>query len=483
MLNALGQFFKKEKYTLRYIGFFLFILSSSITLSSINDLTTTLIFISCTLNSIAFILIFFSYQGIYNNLNFLSVFIIGWAIANIYPQLYLSIRVSEMPLVDEWGTAKSYSIVSMITIFSILITIFSYNIYKPKFKKTDQQFDKIYLTSKFLNYIIIIYSFAWIARIILFINGAYYFAYKDETFMFGTWYSMLGQISLMGQIIFLIVFLLRKNSSKHKSLSIYLFILELIWLLPSGARASIALLFISILFVLWWENKRLPIKKIFVFITILLVTFPTLGVYRYAIKQFAPKDKISLESSFNAIKMAEEIRDDKEFRSGFNFIDSFISRLYDGNSLGYIYEHYSKRYKFELGSTVYRNVVGIVVPYFLIPTRRISQLTINEWFPHLQAGGSSPATFLGEAYINFGYLGFFIFPFFLGLLLASLDRFFLTRKNNLVLFVLYIYLLQNFVFMHSQNFVTILSTLRLVFLFGLFFHFSLLIFGIRAKIK
>ena len=421
-----------------------------------------------TINIIIFIFVVRYTFGKNIEINLLIVFIIGLFISGILPQLYLVLRLESVPFIDPWNSASEFSNVSTYTLIGIIFLIIGYNSTSKSRQKKSFSHKPIYSTAIYLNLIIIFFVLAWTARFVLFINGAYYFAYKEANFIFGQWYSVLSQISNLGIFALIILFLLTHKTKKYYKLLWLVLSFELLWVIPSGARTSIAIIILVIGFFYWYRDRAIPIKKLVFIFIIFTLSFPVLGLYRYTIGDYSDISSFSFENTVMALNAANKLTQISDQMRGMNNFDSFIRRLYDGNSLGFLLINYHQDYDWQYGWTIFRGIVGIAIPYFIFPARDINQLTLNEWYPQIQLGGSSPVTFMGEGYMNFSYFGFIILPLMLGYILKKTDSFFKNRSSNLIYNSLYLFLLVNFVFMYSQGMVIMLSTFRLVFIYGVF---------------
>ena len=114
-------------------------------------------------------------------------------------------------------------------------------------------------------------------------------------------------------------------------------------------------------------------------------------------------------------------------------------------------------------------------------------VSINEWFDLVV--GSAPVTMLGEAYINFGYVGIPIIGFLVGMILALYDLFTIRRySNDPIIVSVYIMLGGYMVFaLPVQGVANILSYLRNIVLImislQIVYRFSLRYSGSACKSK
>jgi hypothetical protein len=278
----------------------------------------------------------------------------------------------------------------------------------------------------------------WLARIYRISVGGYYHAFQDTSALGGQWFSLTGQISAFGLLLPIILWLLTVKDKRWLPWAVLFTGLELFWILPTGSRGNMRTMVVALVMVTWWYRHHIPWKTLTVLFMIALILVPIIGQYRYTIRQFVSYDQIDLSSTLQAYQQAQRQFTAEAEGDMFVHVDSTLTRVYDGSFLVYILENFEDHYDFLRGQTYYTRLPFVLVPYFLYQDRPIMPVHLNNWFPHLISVGSVPATLLGEAYMNFGFIGLCIIPFFVGGVLAGWDKWFYTRSDDVLFVAVYI---------------------------------------------
>jgi len=389
------------------------------------------------------------------------IVLVSLSVQNLIPPLYLSVRLPSQPGVDPYSVSDMYALVSLVTTIGVLALLIGYRAVERRFHCLVKRkaFGPGASESKLLPIIIPLAGVTWLARFYLLAKGAYYWVYVNPDFVFGRWFSVVFLIARLGLIVPILLWLLAGKNPRWRFWAWVATGAELAYVVPTGARNLIVKTLGGLLLVFWWRNRRLPWRWIGVFVLVGLFTMPVLGQYRYTIGQFTAINRFSITSSVAAFQLAKERYEASFGGSYIDFVDSSMERLYDGQHLGYLLKHYRESYDWEYGRTYYTRVPFLVLPYFIFPNRPIMQVPIDIWFK-LVAGGSSPATFLGEAYINFWYVGIIIIPFLMGIILASYDAFFIRRKDDPLTAAVYLLFATYFLFIGNANLAVWLGVMR-----------------------
>lgn len=291
-----------------------------------------------------------------------------------------------------------------------------------------------YITIKtFFKYFVWLIVLSWVARVSLLSTGTYYHQFRSEfQFKETALASALSQISGFGIYIiaglWLQVFIRKQSDIVTKNwliLAICFTLAELIWYLPAGGREPVLILGIIVLISYLFFSRKLPIKILLIssFFAILVIVF--MGSYREAIhsnSSSASSIKFS-EISYSAATAKDQTIDNWE--SG-EWI-SIASRPSEFRPVAAIIDGVPSSIPYLMGDT-YLDIIWIFVPRFIYPNKPMTILPINQWF-FQDEGGSSPTTLIGEAYLNFGWLGICLVLLIVGWVSSLFDTFMWNRIN------------------------------------------------------
>jgi len=385
----------------------------------------------------------------------------GFTGTHLLPPLYLSIRLQSAPFLDAYNVADVYPLVALVTTIGAMALLTGYRAWvrKSRIVVPAKLSGRRLAETQMLPIILLICGVVWVSRAILLSSGAYYWVYSDAAFLFGRWYSVTSQISSYGLIVPILLWLLAYRNPRWRRWAWVATAGEIAWVVPSGATQRILETLFGLLLVAWWCNKRLPRKWVAALLVVALVAMPIIREYRYTIGQFVDMNRISVGATITAAQFARERFEQRQGATILDYADSFAQRIYDAQFLGYLLKHYREVYDWEYGKTYYIRVPFLLLPYFIFPDRPIMQVPIDHWFK-LVAGGSAPSTFLGEAYINFGYAGILIIPFLFGIILGAYDALFRKRQNDILTVAVYLLIGSGIPFMVTQSLTSWLAYLR-----------------------
>jgi hypothetical protein len=368
----------------------------------------------------------------------------GFSLLHLLPPLYISLRLHSNPdlvyVLDKWHLADSYALSILFVTIGVLSFFAGYDVIARQFRHNIASAGTEMAAGRLQVSILIamVAGTVWLARIYRVSVGGYYWAYKDTAALGGQWFSLTGQISAFGLLIPIILWLLAAKDKRWFLWAILATVLEFAWIVPSGARMEIGTAVLGIVMVTWWHRRHIPWKTLAVLFMIALIIMPIIGQYRYTVRQFVYYDQIDLSSTLQAYLSAQERHHDKAGEGFLSAADVMMSRFHDGAFFLYNLENFRDRYNWFYGETYTSRLPFIFIPYFVYPDRPPIQVHLQEWFPHLISGGDVPATFLGEAYMNFGFWGILIMPLFLGGVLALWDVVFVRYSHNPFMVAVYI---------------------------------------------
>jgi len=356
----------------------------------------------------------------------------------LLPVFYLAFYYQANPELDFHDYRYGYAITSFTALLGQTMFFVGYesirkSIYFPRIQITERSYSGLFLV------LLPLLTLIWIGRYFLLSTGSYYHIFRSDYQFTSPFYSVFSQLDGYGLIIvgalFLIAFSGGKKRQKNSkfTIAIIIFILELLWYVPSGQREPIVFTILASVFAYIFIKRTIPKKTIAVLV---IVSFPLLaifGEYRYAASTSHHVSEIALKITLPALLEARKQLEIKDTSIAANITD----RFYDGKSLGYLLTHYSDDYDYELGMT-YKNIPFVFIPRFLYLDKPIFTTALNNWYV-LVAGGSMPTTFWGEAYINYSWFGIVLMSYILGLAMKGYDYIFIKRVHKPYWIYLYIF--------------------------------------------
>lgn len=414
-----------------------------------------------------------------------NVFVMfAFSMSHLLPVCYLSVRIAKQPGLDLWGLAPVYPLVCVVTTLGALAFCIGYGFlerrlfHKSAIHGAKENRLEISPWVLIIPFLIIL----WAARGFLLYNGAYYWTYVNEDFVFGRWFSVAYRVSIYGLILPIYLWLLQYRYRRWLFLALLITTMEFAWVVPSGSRGVIASIVSALLIVYWWLNRRFPWKWVIVVSFAFVVTMPIIGVYRNVISSVTDTNRIAISSTVTAYRLAMDRLGGVFFDPARLLNDKLVFRMFDGQYLGYLLENYRQAFDWAYGSTYYERLPYILLPNFIYPYRPPMQVPLDNWFK-LHARGSAPSTFLGEAYVNFGFLGVPVIAFIMGMVLAIFDFLFTRRQNNYFIIAIYLFFVNQMGQFVSQSMASWLCTLRDAALMVLLYYIFEQLFLRKSKFR
>lgn len=415
---------------------------------------------------------------------------IGFTILFFLPPLYCSLFFEQAPMLDVWGVADTYPLVIFATLLGVSALLLGYEAVGKLTRDANLAGYPSGRSSsrRMTTLVIVVGVIGWAARGIALSQGIYYTAYQNIEFMVGRWNSIIGQVADYGLLLPVLLWLLSDRERRWRLWAWIFTAAEFLWRIPSGSAGPIFIVLFTFLLVFWWRIKRVPKLPMATLFLVGLVTIPVIREYRYTIGEFTGRRQVSAAATVSGVVGAmERMEGSLEDRGIMAFADHLFSRLFEGQSFAYLLKHYRGTYEWEAGETYLSRLPFVIIPYFLFTDRPIMAVSINEWFDLVV--GSAPVTMLGEAYINFGYVGIPIIGFLVGMILALYDLFTIRRySNDPIIVSVYIMLGGYMVFaLPVQGVANVLSYLRNIVLImislQIVYRFSLSYSGSACKSK
>lgn len=400
---------------------------------------------------------------------------IGFSMSVLVPPLYLCFRLTTGYRVDEYHVLDMSPLVSIWTTVGATALLLGYDCIDRRISTAIRSHQES--TVSIVLVVIATLAVAWTARLILVAVGAYYYAFANADFVFGRWYSVTGGLAKYGLVAPLMLWLLAARDSRLRVWAAAASIGEIAYIVPTGARKETIQLLFGLMLVGWSSRQKPPTLRLAALCLSGAIAVPIVGQYRNTIREYSDVDHVTSGATVAALGSAKS-RFEKESEQGgspLDYGDVFFNRLYDGQMFGYLLKHYTESYPLEDGRTYYTRIPWLAVPYFVYADRPIMQVPLDTWFP-LTPYGSNPSTFIGEAYINFGYAGIPFIAFAMGLVLGLFDRAFSVRRDSVVAAAIYILTCAFTPFLVSASLASWLGILRnsviMLALFGLLQHLA-----------
>ena len=271
------------------------------------------------------------------------------------------------------------------------------------------------------------------ARFIIMITGTY-FHDNPSAFMFTPFFSPLAIFTTVGTIITAYAALRVISAGrllKEKLATTYL-ILEILWHLPSGNRGGFFIAILGIMMALILVRGKVQWRYVIIFAIFVLLVGAYLGLYRDYKAQYLFGKKVSIKKAF---KYASE----EGQRLGLKpVINIALDRLNDGQFAAGCFMNVPDNHPFLEGST-YKMILWIPIPRVIYPARPQFVVNYHSLFQPWVTWSSAPVTTVGEAYINFGWLGIPLVFFALGCVHRGMDSVFRSRLSYVEAAILIFY--------------------------------------------
>lgn len=288
----------------------------------------------------------------------------------------------------------------------------------------------------------------WVSRVILLRTGSYYHILHSQFMFESSFYSILAQISSYGTFViaglWVMVFSTRqpRQGRKWLTLAVGYTALELLWRFPSGSREPVLVLMAMVLFAYIFVRQLLPIKWIALWIVAGLFVLAFMDFYRYGIAQIA--DQTTGEGVIRSDAVVEAIKESKtkfleeDYQTG-EWLTRSMARLADARSVAAILQNVPSIVPY-LGGETYARLPWVFVPRFLYPDKPAMILPIAAELVDDDPTNttSSPTTLIGEAYLNFGWLGLFLVMPLVGWLSWQYDSAFRQRITHPIWATIYV---------------------------------------------
>jgi len=296
--------------------------------------------------------------------------------------------------------------------------------------------------TRFLCMMVPVVSAVWISRVILLQTGSYYHLLPSRFMFESPLYSILRQLSSYGIFVlaglWIIFFSGSESRQSRRSLAVAasLTLLEFLWYFPSGSREPVLALMAVVLFAYVVVRQRFPMKWTALGILAALLLLSFTHFYRYAIRSDVDPWVISLEDTAQTLRQSGPAFLEQDFQTGI-WLTRSAARLADARSVAAILKSAPLTIPYLNGET-YARLPWVIVPRFVYPDKPEAILPIQRFGLFLEEGGSSPTTLVGEAHLNFGWIGlFFVMPL-VGWISRRYDLAFLRRFAHPVWAAIYV---------------------------------------------
>ena len=328
--------------------------------------------------------------------------------------------------------------------------------------------------------IILLLIFGWIARIFLIKTGAYFHA---ETGMdielpqgFALYSQYLSIISLFPIVAICLLFsewIKKVKDYKYLLFTVMLIILEVLYALPSGSKERV-IFPLFLLIAIYSLKKKIPVLTILITSAFaLLFVFPFNEIYRNITRT---GDVISdCQYAFN-IYLRTFTRFDS-YSLDHLFFGIFGERLNFAVVVGSIVENTPRIWDFKMGYTYFLFFISLV-PRIIWPSKPGIASFANDF--GRDYGFISPSDYttsiamswIGEMFINFGWLGILV-AFCYGLLYQTIYSYFL-RSERISTLSIYLYSFSLYYMVRGDMFAEQFSGLLKIFTVVIFLFYPFL---------
>ena len=294
--------------------------------------------------------------------------------------------------------------------------------------------------------LITLLSVGWLSRFLIIAMGAYIHTEAGRSSLSVNYTSitqlvyLLSILPIVGLTIVFSLYLTR-NKKSYSLLTILLFILEMIYALPTGSKEKI-LFPVFLLIIIYSVRKKTPYKVIlitsFVFIFVL---FPTITIYRLLYTGDAFSELTSGFNIYNDLIISES-----ESIVDLIFIQTIGMRLNFAPVVTKIVNYTPEIWDFKMGYTYLTFFISLI-PRIIWPGKPGIAIWGNDFgrdygiISPTDFNTSIGMTWIGEMFINLGWLGIVV-AFFYGILYKIIFiYFFKNSKPNILGTILYAFTL------------------------------------------
>ena len=281
---------------------------------------------------------------------------------------------------------------------------------------------------------LIMYAIGWTARLILIQKGVFYHTAASE-YYFTPAANLLGQVAWLCKLAFIVLLVrwLRYPNAGGAALGVVAVgALEVGFGLVSGGRQIVAEVAVYSVVGYLTVRRKLPVVRWAIAIAALTLIFTMVAAYRYELVRYrrggtaiGAAEVLSASSrTLNAV-----YRDPAWFADG---LKQLVRRNSDITVVAAFVRDTPSVYPFEYGRT-YLGIIFFFIPRALWPEKPsliVGFETTQRYFPDSDPYNyaSSPATLIGEFYINFGVGGVLLGMAFWGVFLRFLYEYAQTER-------------------------------------------------------
>jgi len=377
----------------------------------------------------------YNVQPTYQILNLILMIIVGMWYFNFeifHPFVWLTpfifiynISVIALDILDIRETQITQHLLLAIYIAIFAMFIFFVFFSKKKKNKNLEIANITPISFKYLNFIYYLLSIIIIINIVLFLKSG--ITSKSQLSLSGSYLNLgyIYQLYVFISFFYIIQSLYVKKILPKKVIFITISLVILI-ALAIGERDALFSLILLLLY-LYYIYKKPPKKVIYILGFLLIFTIPLFGALKNV---FSLGIEDRLANTNFLIKI---------------FQGEFLSA---GRNFEVLFQHINEWYYF-YGETILWDFLRTIIPPFVYRVQNPVGWFNRTFLPDVVAQGRGHGfTLIGEGYINFGYIGVFIWFFLLAFILNLLYRRF---DKNLFLFSLYIYMIPTAIYIQRAD--------------------------------
>lgn len=287
-----------------------------------------------------------------------------------------------------------------------------------------------YYVHNLIGAVILFEILGWISRLLVIRLGAYFFIEAAQSALITQYTSFMLVITIGSQlplyaITILIIRVLEAGDRKYLALTIILFLLEVIYYLPTGSKEQIFFPFFLLLIV-YSVLRKTPVKTMIIGgILAIVIIFPITAIYRNVFVRLE-----SVIDIFNLASLYQYYLSNLDV--GDLFFNVFGVRLNSSAMVSVLVDKTPEVWDFRMGSD-YLYLFISFIPRIIWPGKPLehSGLDFGVAYGLNRAGDFDTAvayTWIGETFLNFGWVGFIV-AFGYGVLYRFIyDYFFHTKK-------------------------------------------------------
>lgn len=384
-------------------------------------------------------------RELYNPIFMLSIFyfiVFGIGVLSV---LYFEPDIEYSPNQNYLLKTQLYSIICWVSFLIGYYVLFNKGLLKSIFKKLFEILPSVNKYEidgqKYFSFIIFLFFVGWICRALLFSQGLYFHIFDVENIQVASWFAPIRQpVTILSNLPYVVLIvslyqaLINKNR-KFRILFVISILIEIGYGLPSGSKEKL-LIPVAFSIVAYSIFKRTP--RAFLIAGSLIGIFFVFPFSIFYKNLDEPDITLAFFYYLNFFETIDPFMMEEIFVSVFGVRLNYVSIVME------VIKYVPSKYDFLYGSTYY-DFFLLAIPRIIWPGKPAT-FNFNEFgrnFGFTQPNDyitSVTPTWIGETFLNFGWLGFLI-PLLLGVFYKQLYLYFFNKqKPNMLYSILYIFI-------------------------------------------